>query len=259
MDWNKSKRMSGGIVIGQIALLTAGLGFIEYAVRQGIIGSLYLSEPTRVVGEIAALFTSGEMLPNLAVTLQEFLAGYLLAALAGIGTGLLLVLVPRAETFFGPFLSALLAVPKVTIIPLLMLWLGIGLSHKVAIVFMFCFFTIAFNTITGVKQTAENHLKVARVFEAKKFQTIVKVILPSAAPTIFAGLRVSAATGLVGALFGEMIASKSGLGNLLVKATSLYDTAKAFAIITVVTVVSVLIIAAIDWLEKKAVLRWKSS
>ncbi|MCQ6561790.1 ABC transporter permease [Paenibacillus mendelii] len=259
MGNGKSNRLSGGLIIGQIALLLLFLGFIEYAVRKGIIGSLYLSEPTRVIKEIITLFAQGEIFPNLLVTLQEFLAGYLLAAAAGIGTGLFLVLVPRAEAFFGPFLSALLAVPKVTIIPLLMLWLGIGLSHKIAIVFLFCFFTIAFNTITGVKQTAENHLKVARVFEASRFQTIVKVILPSAAPTIFAGLRVSAATGLVGALFGEMIASKDGLGNLLVKATSLYDTAKAFAIITIVTVVSVLIIALIDLLEKKVFLKWKSS
>jgi len=255
----KSKRSNRKILIGQIALLLLILGFIEYAVRAGIIGSLYLSEPTRVIGEIIKLFTEGELFHNLAVTLQEFVAGYVLAAAAGVGTGLFLVLVPKAEKFFGPFLSALLAVPKVTIIPLLMLWLGIGLSHKVAIVFLFCFFTIAFNTITGVKQTAENHLKVARVFEASKLQTIIKVILPSAAPTIFAGLRVSAATGLVGALFGEMIASKDGLGNLLVKATSLYDTAKAFAIITIVTIVSVLIIALIDLLEKKVVLKWKSS
>ncbi|MFD0712967.1 ABC transporter permease [Paenibacillus sp. GCM10027626] len=259
MHNGKAKRFSGKMLAGQIALLLLFLGAVEYAVRAGIIGSLYLSEPTRVAGEIIALFTDGEIFRHLAVTLWEFAAGYTVAAVVGIGTGLFLVLVPRAESFFGPFLSALLAIPKVTIIPLLMLWLGIGLSHKIAIVFLFCFFTIAFNTITGVKQTAENHLKVARVFEASKFQTIVKVILPSAAPTIFAGLRVSAATGLVGALFGEMIASKDGLGNLLVKATSLYDTAKAFAIITVVTIVSVLIIALIDVLEKKVVLKWKSS
>ncbi|MBP1996530.1 ABC transporter permease [Paenibacillus eucommiae] len=259
MNNDKPGRFRGRIIIGQIALLLLILGFIEYAVRQGIIGSLYLSEPTRVIKEIILLFTQGELFHNLAVTLQEFLAGYLLAAVAGIGTGLLLVLIPRAETFFGPFLSSLMAVPKVTIIPLLMLWLGIGLSHKIAIVFLFCFFTITYNTITGVKQTAENHLKVSRVFKASKMQTIMKVILPSAAPTIFAGLRVSAATGLVGALFGEMIASKDGLGNLLVKATSLYDTAKAFAIITIVTIVSVLIIVLIDLLEKKVFLKWKSS
>lgn len=259
MGNGQSNRYSGGIIIGQIALLLLILGSIEYVVRAGIVGSLYLSAPTEVVKEIVKLFSDGEVFHHLSVTLREFAAGYVLSAVAGVGTGMLLVLVPRAEVFFKPFLSALLAIPKVTIIPLLMLWLGIGLSNKVAIVFLFCFFTIAFNTITGIKQTAENHLKVARVFEASKVQTIVKVILPSAAPTIFVALRLSAATGLVGALFGEMIASKDGLGNLLVQATSLYNTAQAFAIITVVTIVSVLIIAIIDLLEKRVVLRWKSS
>lgn len=249
---------NGRIIIAQIVFLLLGLGLIEYIVRAEIVGPLYLSKPTQVIQEIIGLFTNGTIFHHLLVTLGEFVSGYVLSAVAGIGTGLFLVLVPRAETFFRPFLSALLAVPKVTIIPLLMLWLGIGLSHKVAIVFLFCFFTIAFNTITGIKQTADNHLKVARVFEATKLQTITKVILPSAAPTIFVSLRVSAATGLVGALFGEMIASKDGLGNLLVQATSTYDTAKAFAIITVVTIVSVLIIALIDLLEKKVVLKWKS-
>lgn len=259
MGIGKPAKSSWRIVAGQIALLLIVLGLIEYIVRAEIVGSLYLSKPTLVVEEIVKLFTQGEIFHHLFVTLQEFAAGYVLSAVAGIGTGMLLVLIPKAETFFRPFLSALLAVPKVTIIPLLMLWLGIGLSHKVAIVFLFCFFTIAFNTITGIKQTADNHLKVARVFEASKLQTIVKVILPSAAPTIFVALRVSAATGLVGALFGEMVASKDGLGNLLIQATSLYDTAKAFAIITVVTVVSVLIIAVIDLLEKRVVLKWKSA
>ncbi|MFF2015782.1 ABC transporter permease [Paenibacillus sp. NPDC058177] len=256
---NHRNRYRWRILIGQIVLLIACLGIIEYLVRAGIVGSLYLSKPTQVIEEIYKLFSNGEIFHHLAITLKEFAAGYLLSAFAGVATGMLLVLIPHAEVFFRPFLSALLAIPKVTIIPLLMLWLGIGLSHKIAIVFLFCFFTIAFNTITGIKQTAEAHLKVARVFEASKLQTIMKVILPSAAPTIFVSLRVSAATGLVGALFGEMVASKDGLGNLLVQATSLYDTAKAFAIITIVTVISVLIIAVIDLLEKRIVLKWKSS
>ncbi|NHN29732.1 ABC transporter permease [Paenibacillus agricola] len=256
---NKKKNRLSRIIIGQIVLLFIFLGVCEYLVRQEIVGSLYLSAPTEVVKEIVKLFVEGDVLHHLGITLQEFFGGFLISAVAGIATGLVLVLVPRAEDFFRPFLSALMAVPKVTLIPLLMLWLGIGLTHKMVIVFLFCFFTIAFNTITGIKQTSENHLKVARVFEASKFQTIMKVILPSAAPTIFVALRVSAATGLVGALFGEMVASKDGLGNLLVKATSLYNTAQAFAIITLVTIVSVLIIAGIDLLEKKVFLKWKSS
>lgn len=251
--------LSWKVVSGQLILALVILGICEYIVDWGIVGSLYLSPPSQVVKELLSLLLEGDIFKNLYVTLAEFTIGYIISIFMGVGIGMFLVLVSRAEVFFSPFLSALMAVPKVTIIPLLMLWLGIGMVHKVAIVFMFCFFTIIFNTIAGIKQTAENHLKVARVFEATQFQIIMKVILPSAAPTIFAGLRVAAATGLVGALFGEMLASKEGLGNMLFKTTSLYNTAQAFALIAIVTVVSVLIIAFIDVLEKKVFLKWKSS
>lgn len=253
-------RRCGGwrLTTGQAALLLAVLGLLEALVRSGLVGSLYLSRPTQVAAELGDLLRHRALYRHLLITLEEFFAGYFLSVILGIGSGLFLVLVPRAEAFFRPFLSALLAVPKVTLIPLLMLWLGIGLVHKTAIVFLFCYFTIAFNTITGVKQTSEQHLKVARVFKASRLQTVVKVILPSAAPTIFVALRVAAATGLVGALFGEMTASKEGLGNLLVQATSLYNTAQAFAVITIVTVVSVLIIALIDGIERRVVLKWRA-
>lgn len=254
-----SKRRSLGRIAGQLALIALLLAACEYAVARGLIGSLYLSRPTQVASELVSLLTQSATYRSIGVTLQEFAAGFALSAVCGIATGLVLVLVRGAEAFLRPFLSAFMAVPKVTLIPLLMLWLGIGLPHKVAIVFLFCYFTIAFNTITGIKQTSEQHLKVARVFQASPFQMVIKVILPSAAPTIFAGLRVAAATGLVGALFGEMMASKDGLGNLIVQATSLYDTAKAFALITLVTVLSVLIIGGIDLLEKRIFLKWKSS
>jgi NitT/TauT family transport system permease protein len=167
------------------------------------------------------------------------------------------VLVPHAEAFFRPFLAALMAVPKVTIIPLLTLWLGLGLSHKVVIVFLFCFFPIVYNTIAGVKQTSPDHLKVARAFQASRRQTIVKVILPSAMPTILAALRVEAAAAIVGAIFGEMVASRAGLGNGLNEASSLYNTPKAFAFIILITLVSVVSVTVIDQLEKRVFLKWR--
>ncbi|GIQ65076.1 ABC transporter permease [Paenibacillus cisolokensis] len=247
------------IVAGQILLLVLFLGTVEVVVQKGIVGRLYLSAPTQVVQELVKLLQQSETFRNLYVTLLEFTLGFGLSVVLGFGIGLFLVLVSRAEQFFNPFLSALMAIPKVTIVPLLTLWLGIGLVHKVAVVFLFCIFPIIYNTVAGIKQTSENYLKVARVFEATSYQTVTKVILPSAVPSIFAGLRVSAGSGLIGALFGEMLASKEGLGNMLVQSTSLYDTARVFALITVVTVVSILIIAFINLLEKKVFLRWKSS
>jgi NitT/TauT family transport system permease protein len=247
------------IAAGQVLFLALLLGFAEYLVQAGIVGKLYFSAPTQVVRELVGMLQQSATFRHLYVTLLEFGLGFILSVVLGVGSGLLLVLVPRAESFFNPFLSALMAIPKVTIIPLLTLWLGISLTQKTAVVFLFCIFPIIYNTIAGVKQTSENHLKVARVFEASFRQTVFKVILPSAMPSIFAGLRVAAGTGLVGALFGEMLASKEGLGSMLVQATSLYDTARVFAVITVVTVVSILIVACIDLLERKVFLKWKSS
>lgn len=255
----RTPRKYRGIVLGQLGLLLILLALCELLVRTEVISSLYLPAPTQVGREILQLFLEGEIYKHIYVTLGEFVVGYMISVITGIAVGMFLVLVPWAERFFRPYLSALMAIPKVTVVPLLALWLGIGVIHKISIVFLFCFFTIAMNTITGIKQTADQHMKVARVFEASRYQTIMKVILPSAAPTIFASLRITAATGLVGALFGEMLASKDGLGNILVKATSLYNTAEAFGIVALVTIVSVLLISLIDLLERKVFMKWKSS
>jgi len=163
------------------------------------------------------------------------------------------------ERFFRPFISMTMAIPKVALVPLLTIWFGIGFNSKAIMVFIFGVFSILHNTIAGVKQVSENHLKVARAFGATKLQIVTKVLLPSAMPTIFAGLRVAAATGFVGALFSEMLSSKEGLGNLLTKASQLYKTGQLFSIIIVVTLISVFIISAIDILEKKYFLKWKTS
>ncbi|MEU3270281.1 ABC transporter permease [Saccharomonospora sp. NPDC006951] len=253
-----ARRRRAGLLVGQVALVVGVLVLCEALVRGGVVSALYLPAPSDV-GDEVWLLLSGEsdFYANLAVTLQEFLYGYLLAVAAGITFGLFLALVPLAEEFFRPFLAALMAVPKVTIIPLLTLWLGLGLGHKVVIVFLFCFFPIVYNTVAGVKQTAAEHLKVARSFRASRFQVIVKVILPSAVPTIFAALRVEAAHAIVGAIFGEMIASEAGLGNGLTEATSLYDTPKAFAFIILITLVSVVSVSFIDFLEKRVFLKWR--
>jgi NitT/TauT family transport system permease protein len=255
-----SQRRRVTLVAGQVALLFGLLAVAELLVRTGTVSSLYLPAPTSVVAEIGELLAGGsDFYANLGVTLREFITGYLLAVVGGIATGLFLVLVPHAENFFRPFLAAFMAVPKVTIIPLLTLWFGLGLSHKVIIVFLFCFFPIVYNTIAGVKQTSPDHVKVARALRARRRQVIVKVILPSAIPTILAALRVEAASALVGAIFGEMVASRAGLGNGLNEATALYDTPKAFALIILITIVSIVSVSTIDLLEKKVFLKWRPS
>lgn len=245
------------IVLAQALAALVLLAAWEGAVRAGAVSALYLPAPTAIFESFVPLLARGHLLHHTAVTLAEFAAGYAAAVVAGIGFGVLLVLTPWAERFAQPFVAALMSVPKVAIVPLLALWLGIGFSHKVAIVFLFSVFQILYSTIAGIKQTRREHLKVARAFRASTLQTVWKVILPSAVPTIFAALRVSASVGLVGALFAEMLSSKEGLGNLITRSTASLETAETFALVVLVTALAVAMVWAIDLLERLLFLRWR--
>lgn len=245
------------IALAQVAATLVLLLAWEASVRAGAVSALYLPAPTAILESFGPMLSDGKLLHHTAVTLAEFAAGYAAAVVAGVGFGVFLVLTPAAERFAQPFVAALMSVPKVAIVPLLALWLGIGFGHKVAIVFLFAVFQILYSTMAGIKQTRPEHLKVARAFRASTVQTVWKVILPSAVPTIFAALRVSASVGLVGALFAEMLSSKEGLGNLITRSTATLDTAQTFALIVLVTVLAVAMIATLDLLERLVFLRWR--
>jgi NitT/TauT family transport system permease protein len=245
------------IVAAQFIVVAALLALMQWAVDSGTVKTLYLASPTQIVAAFPDLVIEGNLFGNLLVTLWEATLGVALGFAFGVATGVVMGLSTATERFLRPFVSAAMAVPKVTIIPLLTLYLGIGIEHKVAIVFLFSYFLFVFNTLAGIRQVQDSHLKVARASRASRWQTVTKVILPSASPTIVAALRIEAGTALVAALFAEIIASKAGLGNMLNTAVGKYDTPSIFGLVIAITVFSVLIIAAVDLLEKKVLLRWK--
>jgi ABC-type nitrate/sulfonate/bicarbonate transport system permease component len=250
-------RPKGAILAAQLFTLAILLAVAQVAVDRGIIGDLYLASPTQVVQELIRLFGTGMIWRHLAVTLEEFVLGLVVSVALGIVSGLAIARHPAFERYIKPFMSGLMAIPKVAVIPLLVIWLGIGFANKFVLVLLFSYFPVAYNTIAGVKQARENFLKVARVFEATPSQVVFKVLIPEASPTIFAGVRVAATGGFVGAIFAEMQASQSGLGYLLTNASQLYNTKQVFALVVIATVISILIIHGLDLLEKKVFLRWK--
>ncbi|MCX4098212.1 ABC transporter permease [Nocardia sp. alder85J] len=250
-------RRNLAILAGQLLVVAAVLGLLQWLVDSGRVGAIYLASPTQILHVFPHLITQEHLFGNLLITLYEAAVGTVLAFALGVTTGIWMGLSRTGERFFNPFIAAAMAVPKVTIIPLLTLYLGVGVDHKIVIVLLFGYFLFVFNTIAGIRQVQENHLKVARAHGASRWQIVFKVILPSAAPSIVAALRVETGTALVAALFGEIIASKAGLGNMLNRAIGVYDTATLFALVLSITVFSVLVIAAVDLLEKKVLLRWK--
>lgn len=241
----------------QVLVLLAILAAVQYAVDSGAVQTIYLASPTQILAAFPTLIAEQDLFYHLSVTLSEAAVGVVLGASLGISTGVYMGLFPRVHQFMNPFLVWAMAIPKVTIIPLLTLYLGIGFGHKVFIVFLFSYFLFVFNTIAGIRQAQENHIKVARTLGASQGQIIRKVILPSAVPSIMAAVRIEAATCLVAALFAEIFASKAGLGNLLNRLTGVYDTAGVFALVMIISLISLSIIFFVDWLEKRVLLRWK--
>ncbi len=251
------RRLPLARLAGQVAVVAAVLGTVQWLVDSGTVPRIYLASPTQVIAQFPVLFTEQDLLGHTGLTLFAGVIGTALGVTVGVALGVWFGLSRRSERFFSPFVSAVYAIPKVTIIPLLTLYLGIGLGHKIAVVFLFSLFVPLFNTMAGIKNVDEKHLKVARAAGASRAQIIRKVILPSAAAPIVTAIRIEAAGILVITIFAEMVASKGGLGYLVQRAVALYDTPSLFALIIYVTVIAVAVIGLVNLLERKVLLRWK--
>jgi len=254
----KEKKIKlNSISILQIISVIALLAAMQFAVDTGRVLPIFLASPTSIVREGVKIMTNGTLWPHLLLTLQEAYLGYGLAAVTGIAIGLLWVLFPKLESFMNVFCSAIMAVPKVAILPLLILWFGIGFESKVFLIYLSSLFTILYNTVTGAKQCRQEYLKVAKVFQASRVQTVFGVIIPAATPSIFNGLKLSAATAVTMVLFAEMNAAKAGLGYLLVTAQNLLNTPQTFFLIVLVTLLAVINVKLVGLVEYAVCHKWR--
>lgn len=252
------KSKSVWVTLTQVGIIILFLVGTEVAVSGGFVNPIFLASPTGIVKEFIYLLQNNGLIPHLVLTLQEALVGYSVSAVVGIVIGVLFVTFPKVEAVFSPFFSAVMAVPKTAIMPLLVVWFGIGFKSKVVMVFLFCMFTILFNTISGAKQTKPEHLKVAKVFQASRTQIVFKVMLPSALPSIFTGLRVTAATAITGVIFAEMTAAKGGAGFLLNEAQAVLNTPKLYLVVIIVTIISVIFVAVVNMVEYIVCRNWRT-
>ena len=255
---NKIKRKQPlWIRLSQLGIIVVILISAEIAVSGGYINRIFMASPSQIVNELGYMLQHNTLLPNLNITLQEAIVGYGLSAITGIVIGVLFVTFPKLEALLSPFFSAVMAIPKTAIMPLLVVWFGIGFTSKVVMVFLFCMFTVMFNTISGAKQTRVEHLKVARVFKATRTQIVFKVMIPSALPSIFAGLRVTAATAITGVIFAEMTAAKKGVGYLLNEAQAVLNTPELYLVVIIVTLISVLFVSIVNLAEYIMCHNWR--
>jgi NitT/TauT family transport system permease protein len=178
-----------------------------------------LPSPAAVLSALYQGYVVGTMWPHLGYTLESTVIGYVIGCGIAIVMGALLAESITFERFVYPYIVAVQSMPKVALAPLIIVWLGFGLLSKVIMVALVCFFPLFVNTLTGIRQTDPELIDLMRAFSGSRVRTFFKVKLPSAAGHIFAGLQISVALGLIGAVVAEFVASTQGLG-YLIKAAS---------------------------------------
>ncbi len=214
----------------------------------GHLGPSVFAGPGPVAETLLKLASTGELFEHLVATGTVFFAGFLLAAVVGVAIGLLLGTSQDVEAVLGPYLMALYAAPRVAFISLLLVWMGIGASSKIALVFLSAFFPIALNTMTGARSVDAVLLRAARSFGAGRVHTFFKVVLPFSVPYILAGLRLGVGRALIGAFVAEMFGATAGIGYLIIRAGYEFRAATLLAGVLVLAAYSVLLTEALRWL-----------
>ena len=186
-----------------------------FATERGWVSPVFLPKPGRVVAEAVASFASGQLIKDIWMSTQRVLLGFLLAGVVAVPLGIIMAVWAPAKAAMDPFVSLLRPLPSITWIPLTMLWLGIGESQKIAIVFMGSWIYILLYTIESTKRVDPLLIRAARNLGASDLHVMLHVILPGALPGIIAGLKVTLAISWSCVLSAEMIAAQNGLGALI--------------------------------------------
>lgn len=239
----------------RIAIAIAILGGWQ-AFSGGLIDPVFVSSPLAVVERLAELFLSGSIWPHLRVTLTALVTGYVIGAALGIVVGTGLGRAPRVAATLEPFIMAFYSIPKIALAPIFIVWLGIGIASKVAVVVLNTFFLVFFSTFGGMREIDEELVILARIMGASRPLVTRRILLPMAAPAVLLGLRTAVPYAMIGAIIAEFIASNRGLGYYVLFSTSTYDTAGVFAGITILVAIVLGLNQALLWLERRA-LRWR--
>ncbi len=192
------------------------------------VNPMFMSAPSLIWKAAAQLFGSGEIWNHLRVSGIEFFWGYLLSILVAIPLGIAVGWYKKMAYTFDPFINAMNATPRVALLPLVIIWLGIGILSKVGIIFLGAVYPILINTRDGVKTTPVTLLNAARSFGASERQVFKTIVLPSTVPFILTGLRTALGRALVGVMVGELYAATAGIGFMITVAGATFQTDKVF-------------------------------
>ena len=225
----------------------------ELLVRWRGIAPIFLPAPTSIATFLWRMIADGTMEYHLGVTLLRIFAGFLAAAVTGIGLGLLMGMSRIVSRVADIWIAALYPLPKISLIPLLIIWLGTGEAYRIVISAITAFFPIVISTYAGVRQADRGLIKAAEDLGANTRQVQFKVVIPAAMPSILSGLQLGMGVTIILIVAAEMIggSSQSGMGYLLISSGQVMETEKVFASLVMLAVMGAAIMKLQQWVDRR--------
>jgi NitT/TauT family transport system permease protein len=241
----------GSVTAMRMLFLLLVLAIWQGAVAVGLADAAFVSTPVSVAQSLWQLSKSGEIFPHLATTLIEIVIAFVASVIFGIASAIVLDRNAWLDRIVSPFLTALNSMPRIALGPLFILWFGIGIASKVVLAFSLGYFIMLLSTLGGLKNVDRDLLLMSRLFGASELRLFRHVRLPWALPGIFAGLKLTLIYCSAGAVIGEMIAAKSGLGLLVQTFSGRFDVAGVLALILIVAVMVMALTSLMDLAERR--------
>jgi ABC-type nitrate/sulfonate/bicarbonate transport system permease component len=230
-----------------IQLLSVGCFLVLWQIVGSHTNPILLATPTAVAAAFVDMVHNGDLQSGFLLATGDLATGYLLAVVLGIGVGLAMGRNRTIEQVLNPYVNFMQATPLVALVPLIIIWLGIGFPARVAVVFILAFWSVIINTATGVKTVPRVLVDVARVYHLSEGRLMREIALPNAVPHIFAGLRIALGKALIGMVIAEMEVSIVGLGGLLSQYGESFKTAYLMAGIVTASLVGVFTAVFLEW------------
>ena len=241
--------------IGFIVFVTL-IALMEWGTRAGWISALTLPRPSDVLGTFAELWNSGLLFKHLIPSLSRLLVGALIGVSLGICVGVLIGLFSFIRSGLVPVVAAVLPIPKIALLPLFVIWFGIGEGSKYALIAFGTFTPTVVATFGAVDNVDRTLIRMGQSFGLSWLSIVRKIVLPGAMPGILSGLRISLAIAIILLVAAEMLGAQYGIGAYILEAGSLYDLERLFAGVVILSLLGVLTSAAIGAVEKR-LLRWR--
>lgn len=239
-------------------LPNAAISLISVAIAVGLweifgrgVNPIFASYPSAIFASAVEMLESGLLVSAFFQSMQSLIVGYVLSAVVGIPLGLLLGRYRWAEHGLGIYVTACYAAPLVALIPLFMLWFGLGFTVKVAIIFALSLFPITINTWAGVKAVPKTLIEVGTAFVASDAAIMWKIIVPATLPYIMTGLRLAVGRAIIAMVIAEFFTSITGLGGIILKAGDNFDTARMFVPVLLLMALGIGATSLVHWFEAK--------